>query len=97
MTNDPLVGDVAPKRALRYATCTRAPCAHQGRITDLIKSGKCAADLAIAPLDSAHDWAMICGSLPFIREMQDILTAAGFTEGSNAASGDFVVEKAFAG
>lgn len=55
------------------------------------------ADLGLPPLDPALDRAMICGSLPFIREMQEILIKAGFVEGSNANPAQFVVEKAFAG
>jgi ferredoxin--NADP+ reductase len=54
-------------------------------------------DLGITHLDRATDRVMICGSLPFIHDMQAILNAKGFIEGSNAAPGDFVVEKAFVG
>lgn len=49
------------------------------------------------PLDPANDRAMICGSLPFLRDMDSILRAAGFAEGSNANPADFGVETAFVG
>lgn len=96
LADDPLVGEAAA-RVILYATCTREPCLHPGRITDLLRSGRMCADLGLPPLDPARDRAMICGSLPFIREMQEILTNAAFVEGSNANPAQFVVEKAFAG
>ena len=97
LPDDPLVGEAAPLRVTRYATCTQDTCRRAGRITDLVSSGTMFADLGIAPLDRASDRAMICGSLPFIHDMQRIVTNAGFVEGSNASPADFVVEKAFVG
>ena len=40
---------------------------------------------------------MICGSMQMIANTRRIVEAADFSEGSNAAPGSFVVEKAFAG
>lgn len=97
LPDDPLVGDAASLHVMRYATCTRGPCQRSGRITTLIQSGKIFGDLGIAALNPATDRVMICGSLPFNHDMHAILTGAGFTEGSNAAPADFVVEKAFVG
>lgn len=94
---DPLVGEIAPSRVRYYASCTREPYAHEGRITDLIASGKLFADLGIPGFDPAQDRAMICGSLAFIQDVQALLVAAGFTEGANSAPAEFVIEKAFAG
>lgn len=97
LSDDPLVGEAAASRVIRYATCTREACRRTGRITHLVAWGKLFGDLGETPLDPREDRAMICGSLPFIHEMQQILTATGFVEGSNAIPGDFVVEKAFVG
>ncbi|MFT3728113.1 MAG: ferredoxin--NADP reductase [Terricaulis sp.] len=97
LAEDPLVGDVAPARVRRYATCTRQEAPHTGRITGLIECGKLFADLSVASLDPACDRAMICGALPFIQDMRGLLVARGFAEGANANPGDFVVERAFAG
>lgn len=95
LSEDPLVGEAAQSRVVRYATCTRDDCEHTGRITDLIRTGALYSDLGVAALDSRWDRAMICGSLPFIYDMQRILTERAFIEGSNANPADFVVEKAF--
>lgn len=97
LPEDPLVGEAASLNVIRYATCTRGYCRRKGRITALIRSGKFFDDLNIAALNSKTDRVMICGSLPFNRDMQAILADAGFTEGSNAAPGEFVIEKAFVG
>ena len=40
---------------------------------------------------------MICGSLAMLEELKTIFQELGFTEGSNARPGSFVVEKAFSG
>lgn len=96
LPDDPLVGERAGA-VTRYASCTRDAHEHTGRITDLIASGKLFEDLGVPPLDPAHDRAMICGSLALIADVAALLKGANFTEGSNSAPADFVIEKAFAG
>lgn len=54
-------------------------------------------DICIAPLDRGTDRAMICGSLPFIHDMQRILISAGLVESANASPADFVAKKAVVG
>ena len=39
---------------------------------------------------------MMCGSVAMLDDTTELLNAAGFVEGSNAAPGSYVVEKAFA-
>lgn len=97
LADDPLVGEAASLHVMRYASCTRGPCRYPGRITNLIQSGIAFADMGIPALNPATDRVMICGSLPFNRDMQTILLGAGFREGSNASPADFVIEKAFVG
>lgn len=97
LPDDPMVGDLSSMKVLRYATCTRDACTHRGRITDLLTSGRMFADLGIGGLDPRRDRVMICGSLPFNHEMQEILARAGFTEGSNANPAEYVIERAFVG
>jgi ferredoxin--NADP+ reductase len=40
---------------------------------------------------------MMCGSMAMIRDLQARFLSLGFKEGSNAAPGDFVIERAFVG
>jgi len=93
---DPLVGDVAAKKLDYYPSVTREAFQHEGRITDLIRSGRLFADLNIDDFDPEHDRIMICGSTAMIADTKSIAEAAGFVEGSNSSPGQYVVEKAFA-
>ena len=97
LINDPLVGEMVEGKLRLYTSCTREPHAHQGRITDLIDSGKLFEDLGVTPLDPATDRGMICGSMEMIQDTKARMIKAGLTEGSNAAPAEFVIEKAFAG
>ena len=94
---DPLIGELTGGRLTYYATTTRQETARMGRITTLIETGKLFSDLGIAPFDPATDRVMICGSMDMIRDVKALVEAAGFTEGSNSAPAEFVVERAFVG
>lgn len=96
LPDDPLVGDVAPERVTYYPSTTRAEFERQGRITDLISSGRFFEDLGLQGFDPAEDRVMICGSMAMIADTRALVEAAGLEEGSNAAPGTYVVEKAFA-
>lgn len=92
---DPLVGEFARGRLTYYSTVTRDPYPRQGRITDLIASGKLFADLGLPRIDPAHDRAMICGSMAMLRDTKALVEGFGLVEGSNHEPGSFVVERAF--
>ena len=96
---DPLVGEEAQKQLTYYPTVTREPFHNQGRLTDLIASGKLFADLGIPQtrFDPEVDRAMLCGSMEMIKDMAAVLESQGMTEGSNAEPGAFVLERAFVG
>ena len=91
-----LLGEYVDGKLIYYATVTREPYYHQGRITDLIETGELFADLGVPPLDPEVDRAMICGNPNMLVDLRDMLEARGFTEGSSGVPGDYVVEKAFA-
>ena len=91
------IEDGLRSRLTYYPTVTREPFAHQGRVTDLIASGKLFADLGLAhpALDPAQDRVMICGNVQMNKDMAAICEAAGLTEGATNKPGDYVVERAF--
>ncbi|PCJ89920.1 MAG: ferredoxin--NADP(+) reductase [Hyphomicrobiales bacterium] len=93
---DPLVGEEATEKLLHYATTTREPSQYEGRITDLMRSGKVYEDLGTPPL-TGDDRVMICGSMALNLDVKDICAAVGLDEGSVARPGQFVVEKSFVG
>ncbi|MCS0502989.1 ferredoxin--NADP reductase [Ancylobacter mangrovi] len=88
-------GDLVREKLIYYPTVTREPYRNQGRITDLITSGKLFADLDLPPLDKEDDRVMLCGSPQLLDDMRVILKDRGFEEGSTTEPGDFVIEKAF--
>lgn len=94
---DEIFGEMLKDRFHYYPTVTQGDFHRKGRITDLIRSGKFRAELGIADEDHMDYRFMICGSLAFNKEMAEILEEAGLTEGSNAAPGGYVIEKAFVG
>ena len=90
-----LVGDQVMRQLLYYPTVTRERFRNQGRLTDLIDSGKLSADLGLPALDPAHDRVMICGSPTMLKDLVTRLQARGFREGSSDGQGHYVVERAF--
>lgn len=95
LMEDPLVGEEAQQKFLRYATTTREASNKMGRITDLMKSGELFQDLGLPGLDPAVDRVMICGSMGLNMDIKEILEARGFSEGANSKPGEYVVERAF--
>jgi ferredoxin--NADP+ reductase len=91
-----LLGDLVRDKLLYYPTVTRERFHTEGRVTELIRSGRMFRDLGLAPLDPALDRVMICGSEEMLAELKAMLLEQGFAEGHNGAPGDFVYEKAFA-
>lgn len=96
LPNHEFLGELTAGKLLYYPTVTREPFRNQGRITDLIDSGKLSADLGLPPLDPATDRAMICGSPAMNRDMCALLDARGFRVSPYiGAQGDYVIERAF--
>jgi len=89
------LGELVRDKLRYYPTVTREAFEHQGRIPDLINSGRLAADLGLPALDPAHDRAMLCGSPAMLKELKTVLEERGFKEGNTTTPGDFVVERAF--
>lgn len=95
--DDPLIGELAREKLAHFTSVTREEGPVTGRITDLIESGEVFSHIGREPLDPAVDRVMVCGSAAMLADLKALCEARGFIEGSNAAPGDFVVEKAFAG
>ena len=90
-----LLGEVVGDKLLYYPTVTREAFRHQGRVTDLIFSGRLPADLELAPMDREHDRIMLCGSPALLADYNAWFAVNGWLEGNNTASGQYVIEKAF--
>jgi ferredoxin/flavodoxin---NADP+ reductase len=90
------IGELAAEKLIYYPTVTREPFQNEGRITDLIRSGKVFTDLGLEPLSTADDRVMICGNPHMTAELTKYMEDLGFNMGANNKPGTFVIEKAFA-
>ena len=99
LAGDPLVQDQALLQFHYVPTVTREPFHTNHRIGGLVENGALFAPPVTGPraFDPTHDRIMLCGSMAMIREQAAMLDALGFTEGSNAAPGHYVIERAFVG
>lgn len=89
-------GEWVREKLIYYPTVTREPFRNEGRLTELIESGKLFADIGGPPLDPATDRAMICGSPAMLKDTADLLDARGFTLSPRIGEqGDYVIERAF--
>jgi ferredoxin--NADP+ reductase len=95
LPKDEFVGELVREKLIYYPTVTREPFWHQGRITELVETGKLFADTGMPPLEAEHDRVMMCGSPQMIADLKVMLEARGFIEGANHTPGQFVVERAF--
>jgi len=93
--NDPDIGVLGRGKLKLYHSCTRESFDHEGRITDLIRSGQLFDDLSAPTLDPATDRAMICGSIDMTKELKGLMEEYGLREGANSDPADFVIERAF--
>ncbi len=95
LPNNEFFGETVKEKLIYYPTVTREPFRNQGRITDLIASGKLFKDVGLPPLDPETDRFMLCGSPAMLRDTVTLLEGAGLNEGSSSDPGQFVIEKAF--
>jgi ferredoxin/flavodoxin---NADP+ reductase len=79
-------------------TVTREAFPNNERIDRLVASGKLFEGIpGAATFDPETDRIMMCGSMDMIKQSATYFEEQGFTEGSNAAPGQFVIERAFVG
>ena len=90
------LGEMVAEQLLYYPTVTREPYRNMGRVTDLLESGKLAADMNLPALNPAEDRVMICGSPDMLKDLKQMLEVRVFKEGNTTRQGDFVIERAFA-
>ena len=88
--------DEVREKLIYYPTVTREPFRNQGRLTDLIESGKLTRDIGLPMLDPEHDRAMLCGSPAMLADTSSLLDRLGFQVSRRIGDpGDYVIERAF--
>ncbi|GAA5786909.1 ferredoxin--NADP(+) reductase [Chitiniphilus shinanonensis] len=89
-------GDAVREKLIYYPTVTREDFRNQGRLTDLIESGKLFEDIGLPPLNPETDRAMLCGSPAMLEDTCKLLDARGFQVSKRIGMpGDYVIERAF--
>ncbi|MCG2635018.1 MAG: ferredoxin--NADP reductase [Gammaproteobacteria bacterium] len=88
-------GDQVRQKLHYYPTVTRERFRNQGRLTDLIRSGKLFSDLGLPTPTLEDDRFMLCGSPSMLKDLTAILDAQGFEEARRGNQGHYVVERAF--
>ncbi len=96
LPNHELLGEIIRDKLVYYPLVTREEFRNQGRLTDLIESGKLCADLGLPPLNPETDRAMMCGSPSMLKDTAALLDARGFQVSPRiGVPGDYVIERAF--
>lgn len=90
------LGELVKNQLLYYPTVTREKFRNEGRITELMESGKLYSDLGLPVPSLDNDRFMICGSPAMLKDLKHMLEAQGFAEGNMQHAAHFVVERAFA-
>ncbi|WP_028238476.1 ferredoxin-NADP reductase [Stutzerimonas azotifigens] len=89
-------GDAVKEKLIYYPTVTREPFRNQGRLTDLMRSGKLFTDIGLPPINPQDDRAMICGSPSMLDETSEVLDGFGLKISPRMGEpGDYLIERAF--
>ena len=95
LPEDELIGELAREQLLYYPTVTREAFTHEGRITDLMASGKLFSDLGLPAMSIENDRFMLCGSPDMLADVKGLLDGLHYVEGNHGEQGHYVIEKAF--
>ncbi len=89
-------GEAVKEKLIYYPTVTREPFENQGRLTDLMRSGKLFSDIGLPPINPQDDRAMICGSPSMLEETSQVLDSFGLKVSPRMGDpGDYLIERAF--
>jgi ferredoxin--NADP+ reductase len=89
------LGEQVQNQLIYYPTVTREPFRNQGRITDLMESGKLFDDIGLPSLDPTQDRVLVCGSPHMLKDVCAILEARGRRESRHGQQSHYAIERAF--
>ncbi len=95
LPNNEYFGEQIKEQLIYYPTVTREAFKNEGRITDLLASGKLASDIGLPAFNKDDDRFMICGSPSMLKDTCAILDAQGLKEARHGNAGHYVIERAF--
>ena len=89
-------GEALRDKLIYYPTVTREPFENEGRLTDLMRSGKLFSDIGLPPINPQDDRAMLCGSPSMLDETSEVLDSFGLKISARMREpGDYLIERAF--
>ncbi|WP_250460461.1 ferredoxin--NADP reductase [Microbulbifer litoralis] len=88
-------GETIRDQLLYYPTVTREPFRNNGRLTELMTSGKIFKDLGVPQPNVEEDRFMLCGSPAMLKDLTKILDERGFSETRAGIPHEYVIERAF--
>ena len=88
-------GEMVREKLIYYPTVTREPYKNNGRLTDLLTSGKLFLDIGMPKPNLEDDRFMLCGSPSMLKDMCAILNERNFEEVRSSRQGHYVIERAF--
>ncbi|MEH6591613.1 MAG: ferredoxin--NADP reductase [Halioglobus sp.] len=89
------LGEDIRSKLIYYPTVTREKFDNNGRLTDLLRIGKLAADVGLPEINPTDDRFMMCGSPSMLKEICSMLDERGFSESRQGQQAHYVVERAF--
>lgn len=100
LPDNPYFGEEVRAKLIYYPTVTREDyirngVPHQGRITDLLDSGKLLQDISMPALNPEHDRFMLCGNDAMLQQLMGMLDQRGFVKANSRNMGHYVIEQAF--
>ena len=95
LPKDEYLGEMVSEQLIYYPTVTREAFKTNGRLTDLMTSGKLFKDLGMPAFDLEQDRFMVCGSPSMLKDTCKILDDRGFIEARKGDQGHYVIERAF--
>lgn len=95
LPNNEYFGDLVKEKLIYYPTVTREEYKTNGRLTDLMLSGKMFKDIGLPMPNLDDDRFMICGSPSMLKQFTEILDERGFTESRHGKQAHYVIERAF--
>jgi len=90
-----IFGDLVREKLIYYPTVTREAFRNNGRLTDLMRSGRLFRDIGLPPPNTDDDRFMICGSPSMLKDTCAILDDWGFHESRHGERSHYVIERAF--
>ncbi|MBV1790289.1 ferredoxin--NADP reductase [Marinobacterium sp. D7] len=95
LPNNELFGDLIREKLIYYPTVTREAFKNNGRLTDLMLSGRLFRDIGLPQPNTDDDRFMICGSPSMLKDTCAILDGWGFNESRHGERSHYVIERAF--